>query len=119
MKLKSKYYVGDLCYVLNDDTWRKICQYMFPKDGGEAYGLFKLDDGRSLYIFRTAHGDGGYYDQNDNEYGVDSGTIGCIKLDDVDDPDRVWLGNVHEMYPPVCYNKSGTLVFGHIKIPTR
>jgi len=119
MTLERDYYVGDLCYVLNDDTWRKICQYMFPEDGGEAYGLFKLDDGRSVYIYRTAHGDGCYPDMDGNEYGVDSGTIGCMLADEVDEPDRLFLGNVHRMYPPICYTTTrGQLHFGHIKINT-
>lgn len=118
MTLQSEYYIGDLCYVLNRETWDELCQYMFPNDGGDIQGLFKLKDGRSLYLYRTAWGDGCYYDQDDREYGVDSGSLGCMLVKELDEPENVYLGHLHKMPPPICYSNGEVLTFGHIKIDT-
>ena len=72
----GRYWVGDLCYVLHDawdGAWR--C--------GD--GVHALADGRRIAMFATTHGDGTYYDDDGNCYGVDSGTLGCILADDIRD----------------------------------
>ena len=70
----GRYWVGDLCYVLQD-AW------------GETFrlgdGVHTLADGRLIAMFATTHGDGTYYDDDGNWYGVDSGTLGCILADDI------------------------------------
>ena len=78
----GSYYVGDLCYVMNDEDWREICKLTIG--GNECIeGEFTLSDGRRFAMYDTAYGDGGYLDQTGNEYSVDSGTIGCIKVSDI------------------------------------
>lgn len=70
----GRYWVGDLCYVLDGEDWSHI-------HGGD--GLYELGDGRHVASFSTIHGDGAYSDQLGNEYAVDSGTLGCILASDI------------------------------------
>lgn len=85
MMVKGDYFVGDLCYVLHDE-WDEVCELLFAgrDDHGCNQGEFNLKDGRRFAIYNTAYGDGCYSDQNGREYGVDSGSIGCILLQDID-----------------------------------
>ena len=81
----GKYYVGDLCYVMHKE-WDEVCGLFFKDrdDHGCNEGEFNLKDGRRFSSFNTKYGDGGYFDQFGNEYGVDAGLIGCIALNDID-----------------------------------
>ena len=81
----GKYYVGDLCYVMHDE-WDEVCGKFFEgrDDHGCNQGMFELKDGRKFASFNTKYGDGGYFDQDGKEYGVDAGLIGCISLNDID-----------------------------------
>ena len=38
---------------------------------------------RKFFLGRTAHGDGGYFGSDGEQYGVDSGTIGIAALEDI------------------------------------
>ena len=66
------------------------------------------------------YGDGIYSDQFDNSYSVDAGLIGCIKVDDIIDPDASTdLGAVVEFYEAFeCFSDNGVLHFGHVSIDT-
>ena len=44
--------------------------------------------------YSTMHGDGCYLDNEEYEYPVDAGLIGCIRLDDINDP-KFDRDNVH------------------------
>ena len=81
----GKYYVGDLCYVMHDE-WDEVCGKFFEgrDDHGCNQGVFQLKDGRKFASFNTKWGDGVYFDQDGEEYGVDAGLIGCISLNDID-----------------------------------
>ena len=81
----GKYYVGDLCYVMHDE-WDEVCGLFFKdrEDQGCNEGVFTLKDGRRFASFNTKFGDGCYFDQYGNEYGVDAGLIGCIAMNDID-----------------------------------
>jgi len=81
----GKYYVGDLCYVMHDE-WDEVCGLFFKgrDDHGCNQGVFELKDGRKFASFNTKYGDGAYFDQYGEEYGVDAGLIGCIALNDID-----------------------------------
>ena len=81
----GKYYVGDLCYVMHNE-WDEVCGLFFEgrDDHGCNEGVFNLKDGRRFASFNTKYGDGSYFDQFGNEYGVDAGLIGCIALNDID-----------------------------------
>lgn len=81
MMKAGKYYVGDLCYVL-EDRWDEFCEITI-KDNRCLEGEFELADGTRFATFGTTHGDGQYEDQYGNKYGVDSGLIGCILVDDI------------------------------------
>ena len=85
MMIKGTYYVGDLCYVMHDE-WDEVCSLLFAgrDDHGCSQGEFNLKDGRRFAIYNTAYGDGSYSDQNGRVYGVDSGSIGCILVEDID-----------------------------------
>ena len=94
----TKYYVGDLCYVMHD-VWDEVCSIAdLDNDEWE----YELEDGRKFILFSTAYGDGHYNDQNGNPYSVDSGTIGAIKVDDIFDIEglarakEMGLGHIHE-----------------------
>lgn len=76
------YYVGDLCYVM-DDEWNEVCDIIFD-EGNLQEGEFMLLGGRKFSMFGTKWGDGSYNDQKGNTYLVDSGTIGAILLSDID-----------------------------------
>ena len=126
------YYVGDLCYVLNDDQWFTVCSHDFglcPIDneydpqGFLEPELMTLEDeslGKPFYIFRTAYGDGVYLGTDENTYCVDSGTIGCIRTDYAD-PEKLadavarGLGHLHQFDDDFscsyCGNDNGTLWF--------
>lgn len=114
---KGVYYIGDLCYVM-DDEWEELCDliegHQYPDEG-----LFRLSDGRQFAIFNTAYGDGEYYDKEDRTYLVDSGTIGCIKVEHIKKDLDERLGNVVEMpHDFYCYSDGKTIYFGELAIQT-
>jgi hypothetical protein len=82
MMKAGTYYVGDLCYVLHGE-WDEVCQLTIT--GNRAIGgEFNLSDGRRFAMYNTMYGDGTYHDKFGGEYWVDSGSIGCVLLDDID-----------------------------------
>lgn len=96
----GKYYVGDLCYVMHDE-WDEVCGLFFKDrdDHGCNEGEFTLKDGRRFVSYNTKYGDGCYFDQHGNEYGVDAGLIGCIRVEDIDltcDGNQLDGGNIVE-----------------------
>jgi len=119
----GKYYIGDLCYVLNDARMNELCRRMYPDDFATMarhYGEHTLADGTRLAVFGTAYGDGCYIDQNGKTYSVDAGIIGCMKLKDVDEAPSERLGNVYMFRKPFDTSaKDGVLTFGRIVIDTR
>lgn len=77
------YYVGDLCYVMHDE-WSEVCDLLFEgRDDHGCNGEFTLKDGRKFAIYNTAYGDGYYRSNEGFNVGVDSGSIGCILLNDI------------------------------------
>lgn len=84
MMKAGKYYVGDLCYVLQEE-WDEVCSLIIDSENHCCLdGEFNLKDGRRFAVYSTAYGDGTYTDQNRRRYYVDAGIIGCILLDDID-----------------------------------
>ena len=80
----GRYYVGDLCYVINDDkVWSEICELTMPynsktKETDYKDGEFTLADGRRIVIYSTKYGDGGYRSNIGTYHSVDAGVIGAI-----------------------------------------
>ena len=72
----GNYKIGDLCYGGN---WAEILEH--PDAFGKTCSG-KLKNGKEFWFSGTAYGDGAYFDQYGNQYYVDSGTIGCIQVDD-------------------------------------
>ena len=114
----GQYWIGDLCYVIQDDTkWDQLCD-MIQDDRGKSVtrNVYTLKDGTKFMFCSTAYGDGTYNDQFGNEYGVDAGMIGMIALSDIDNhPDNdIGLGHVFTFDEPVyCSYYNGTLKFGN------
>lgn len=127
----GKYYVGDLCYVMHEE-WDEVCSLFFKDrdDHGCNEGEFNLKDGRRFASFNTKYGDGGYYDQFGDEYGVDAGLIGCIALNDIDltnDDNFIRGGQIIEFVSDFSVSGSqglsrkdwdGVIRIGHIVIKT-
>jgi len=113
------YYVGDLCYVFQDEMWDEVCDKTFdPMTEESIEGVFGLDNGIKFAMFGTAYGDGEYSDKQNRRYLVDSGTIGCVLLKDVS-PADTGGGNVVEFKEPFECSKNGAwLTFGPISINT-
>lgn len=92
------YYVGDLCYVMTDEEWNEFCKITI-KDNKCIDGEFTMSDGRRFATYGTEWGDGVYLDQYGNNYAVDAGLIGCIKVEDIKaekDNDIERLGKIHK-----------------------
>jgi hypothetical protein len=80
----GQYYVGDLCYIL-EDRWDEVCDIICTRNEGGSLkeGEFTLLDGTKFAVYRTKWGDGIYQDQNGKDYPVDAGIIGCIAVKDI------------------------------------
>lgn len=110
------YYVGDLCYVMNNE-WNEVCKITFT-DEDILSGEFALSDGRKFAIYSTAYGDGCYMDQYGKEYSVDSGSIGCIKIADITEDD-IREGQIVEFSDPFQTScVEGLIRIGDIRIDT-
>ena len=122
----GKYYIGDLCYVMHD-AWDEACELFFPSTGHPPRGVegkFTLKDGRRFASFSTAHGDGSYRSNTGTIHSVDSGSIGCIRAEDIRDTEYDQetldaLGTFVEFSEPFdVYADQGLLTFGHVQIET-
>ena len=120
----GRYYIGDLCYVMHD-AWDECCDLFFPPGdniGRGKEGEFTLKDGRRFASFGTAYGDGTYRSNIGTSHSVDSGSIGCIRVEDIRDntyEDIESLGAIVEFDQPFEVSEDqGLLVFGHVQIET-
>jgi len=120
----GRYYIGDLCYVMHD-AWGEACSLFFPSntDSRGVNGEFVLKDGRRFANFDTAYGDGTYSSNMTTVHSVDSGSIGCIRVEDIcdntyDDIER--LGAIVEFSEPFETEKIGIglIKFGQLEIDT-
>lgn len=120
----GRYYIGDLCYVMHD-VWDEVCNLFFPphEPAGRGHeGEFVLKDGRRFASFGTAYGDGTYRSSISTEHSVDSGSIGCIRVEDIrddayDDIER--LGAIIDFAESFEVDSdAGLLKFGHVSIET-
>lgn len=116
----GQYYIGDLCYVMSDAEWDDFCSITIQGHRCLS-GEFVLNDGRRFATHQTKYGDGLYKDQFGNQYGVDAGLIGCIRIDDI----RVEKYNIKELGAIVEFKtdfvtsyEDGVIKFGHISIDT-
>ena len=93
---------------------------LFRSRGHE--GEFVLKDGRRFASFGTAYGDGTYGSNIGTQHSVDSGSIGCIRVEDIRDNthDNIEsLGAIVEFDTPFEVSADqGLLKFGHVQIET-
>lgn len=77
----GKYYIGDVCYALDDDTYHN----QWGKNYNYATGTYVFSvNGKqhALTLAYTKYGDGMYVDDiSQHVYYVDSGTIGIVPFD--------------------------------------
>jgi len=100
------YLVGDLCYVMHPQ-WKEVCNLMFATgDNSVLDGEFNLANGVRFALHSTAYGDGTYQDQEGRDYPVDAGLIGCIRVEDVYDPEWYLAG-----VQTVVFDKQFELVY--------
>jgi hypothetical protein len=115
----GKYYLGDPCYAVPNSLWDKLlgsCNF-FNNCVGEV-------NGHKVLAFNTAHGDGVYADQFENEFPVDAGIIGLVPEALIDMEE--FQGNYPDMpgiwvkydYETVCETDGKTLRFGKHRIET-
>lgn len=118
----GRYYVGDLCYVIKNELWSNVCMAFW--DTGRDGGQFIVEGIGKFSMFSTMYGDG-EYQGSEGVYSVDSGTIGCIRLDQeglkqhIDEKEMRDLGNIVD-FPGAFMTdcEDGVMVFGHITINT-
>jgi hypothetical protein len=82
MMQAGKYYIGDLCYVMTDNEWDEVCSLTI-KNNECIDGEFQFADGRRFATYGTAYGDGEYRSNMGTAHSVDSGSIGCIRVEDI------------------------------------
>lgn len=80
---KTGFYIGDICYVLDDNIYHGIWGKADYKDGA-----YETPEGYKFAVVGTEYGDGCYYGLFGDEYGVDAGVIGIVPLELCNDTDR-------------------------------
>lgn len=116
------YFVGDLCYVMHPE-WNEVCDLII--DGHSCKeGEFELVDGRRFAMYNTAYGDGQYSSNTPNKFCVDSGSIGCIRLEDITD-ETYSMELVSDLGAIITFENdfvtsvhNGTIRFGDVEIYT-
>ena len=76
----GRYYIGDPCYVIREEDWNKVCDEMFKDSEDFECMIIKILE-KPFFIGRTAYGDGTYRDQENHQYGVDSGSLGAVPVE--------------------------------------
>ena len=116
------YYIGDLCYIFHGDKeWDEVCQ--LTTSGHTCIeGVFTLKDGRVFSMYNTAYGDGTYGSSLGATFSVDSGSIGCILMSDIDftDSENDTSGGFVMTFENdfSTQSESGTISFGELSIYT-
>ena len=114
----GQYYVGDLCYVMYPE-WDELCDIMFSEDD-YLEGELTVQNKR-IFLASTAYGDGNYADNVGRAYGVDSGSLGIIAVENIAESELPNLngGNVIEFTTDfIVTAQHGRFNFGGILIDT-
>jgi hypothetical protein len=124
----GRYYVGDLCYVMND-VWDEFCDLTIS-GANVLDGEFTLKDGRRFATYSTKYGDGCYPTNIGVDLSVDAGLIGCILVSDITDPEvteeeMLRLGTIVEFGTDFVTGGgrgtdgwAGTIQFGRVVVET-
>jgi len=118
----GRYYIGDPCYSIVDDHWGQWLTNAGLDNKDDTNMLTgTIVDSFDAYAFNTAHGDGTYFDQNNNVYHVDAGLIGLVPLSYLEAHnvkiEKEWTFVTFDR-PTECISFSGILCFGDIIIHT-
>jgi hypothetical protein len=70
---KGRYFIGDICYALDENVYHKIWGDKFQFEDGE-YLVGKT----KFAVAGTAYGDGSYKGTDGIDYWVDAGCIGIV-----------------------------------------
>lgn len=108
IKSSKGFYIGDICYALNDDLYHKVWGAADYKDGKYA----DPKTGAEFAVAGTAYGDGEYQDNHGNRYPVDAGVIGLVPLELVEEEGYADLGHVEETPGEATFEAHG----GHFTI---
>jgi hypothetical protein len=116
----GEYFLGDPCYVADDDAWDAL---LTSSDFFQASPVGTLPSGDQVLGFGTKWGDGGYLDQHGNDYSVDAGLIGLTPITSVSAKyDRETLERLGRFViftePTRCVKDDGLLIFGDYVIDT-
>lgn len=127
------YYVGDLCYVLDEDNgwdWDALLDdtgYLgFQDADGNPIPLHKRPttftfNGVTFFSSSTKFGDGSYLDNLGREYPVDSGGIGCVPVSAIGGSFDPQLGHAVTFDEPFeCHgcDQDGYIRIGNLTIDT-
>jgi len=120
----GEYWIGDPCYAVKDENWSDLINSTgcfglelekFPSNWQN--GLFKYND-QLCFTYQTKYGDGEYYDNKGNEYGVDAGLIGIMPIECCDG-DSMNGGNRYNFERSFqVWEENGKFHFGDIEIDT-
>ena len=111
----GKYYIGDLVNI-NDIEGNGEEKYWYFQNKN---GVFKAKLGTSYVNINTAQGDGFFKDNHGNTHWVDSGSIGCISIEEIELPEKG--GFIFDFPEPFNCNfdsSKGIIRFGSVYILT-
>lgn len=112
----GKYYIGDPCYVFSSKSWAELIRTDGFDDGPVVFR------GRPLWAGHTLHGDGEYLDQFQNSFPVDSGLLGAVPVELIEQPPAEFETDLILDCPGgliIGYDKTaGTFFFAHHVIYT-
>jgi len=109
----GKYYVGDLCYVVekHEDWMQLLNDTDYFRNDNQSY------KGYPIFVASTAHGDGTFHDQFDNKYAVDAGIIGIMPFEAIEKEGKG--GNIIDFKEDFeVVTAHGIFYIGDIKIDT-
>lgn len=138
LKSERGFYVGDICYVLDNDayygTWGQV-----PKKADGRYDMSAdckgFRDGKfehggyGFAVARTAYGDGLYHDSHsEDEFPVDAGVLGIVPLELLREDADSHLGVIAHGDTALFYAENGLFdvtvykggrLLRHLRIDTR
>jgi hypothetical protein len=114
-----KYYIGDPCYVLRDETWDAIIESQATNPQQTVHVI----NGQECYLFLTAHGDGMFDLKRGDEViarlGVDAGMIGAVPVEAMTAPESAHLGHIADLpllHPTICHATDQGMTFGPLTV---
>jgi len=116
----GEYYLGDICYCFahGTESWRELLDSC--KSFNDSVGIL---NNTKVLGFHTKYGDGSYDDNEGHSYGVDSGLIGLVPIELIEDNSTFRqnseCGRIVKFEEEFkCSNNDGRLYFGDITIET-